>query len=75
MKEELIGKKIKIIDSKNPQLIGVEGTIIDESKNMLSIEKDGKVIQIVKDQCVFDVEGQTVEGEKIAKRPEERIKK
>jgi len=74
-KEELIGKKIKIIESKNKSLVGIEGYVVDETKNMISIESDGETKNIVKDQCVFDVEGKKISGKEIAKRPEERIKR
>lgn len=74
-KEELIGKKIKIIESKNKSLVGIQGVVINETKNILSIESDGKVKKIVKDQCVFDINGKTITGKDITKRPEERIKR
>ena len=73
-KEELIGKKIKIIDSKNKSLIGIKGFVVNETKNLLFIE-NGKLRKVIKDQCVFDVEGKIIEGKDIAKRPEERIKR
>ena len=75
MKTELIGKNIKIIKSDNKSLVGIQGKIVDETKNMLSIETDGKTRKIAKDQCVFEIEGKTIEGKEITKRPEERIKK
>ncbi len=53
----LIGKKIKVIDSKNRALIGIQGIIVDESQNILSVETNGKIKKLVKDQCVFDIEG------------------
>lgn len=74
MKTELIGKNIKIIKSNNKSLIGLKGFVIDESKNLLSVETNGKIRKIIKDQCIFDVEGKEIEGRKITKRPEERIK-
>ena len=40
IKEELIGLNAKIIDSKNPQNINIEGRIVDETKNMIIIETD-----------------------------------
>lgn len=75
MKTELIGKKIKVIESNNSSLVGIEGVVVDETKNIISIEVDGKTKQIVKDLCVFDVEGKTIQGKDITKRPEERIKR
>jgi ribonuclease P protein subunit POP4 len=73
-KEELIGKKIKIIESPNKSLKGIEGIVVDETKNMLVIECDDTVKKVVKDQCVFDIAGKRVVGKDITKRPEERIK-
>ncbi len=75
MKDELIGKKIKIIESNNKSLVGMKGIVVNESKNILSVEVDGEVKKIVKDLCVFDIEGRKVSGKEIAKRPEERLKK
>ena len=75
MKEELIGKRIRIISSNNKSIIGKTGVVVDETKNMLFIEKDGKEIRIIKDQCVFEIEGKTMSGEETVKNSEERIKK
>ncbi len=74
MKEEIIGKKITIIKSGNATLIGTKGKIIDETKNILTIETDGKVKKIIKDECVFEINGKVVDGKTISKRSEERIK-
>ena len=74
MKTELIGKKIKIIESNNKNSIGKAGIVV-ETKNMLSVEIDGKEIKVIKDQCVFEIEGKKISGKDIAKKPEERIKK
>jgi len=74
-KEELIGKKIKIIESKNKTLVGIKGIVVDETKNLIFVEDGKKTRKIVKDQCVFDVEGKKVSGKDITNRPEERIKK
>lgn len=52
----LLGKKIKIIDSRDPTLIGKEGTITFETKNMLEIElNNGKRIFISKKICIFEL--------------------
>ena len=75
MKQNLIGKEITIIDSKNASLKGMTGIVVDETKNMLSIEKDGKQKTVAKDQCVFMIDGKKTEGKDIAQRAEERIKR
>ncbi|MBN2420887.1 ribonuclease P protein subunit [Candidatus Woesearchaeota archaeon] len=70
----LIGKKITITESNNKSLEGIRGVVVDETKNTISIECDGKTRKVVKEQCIFDVEGETIDGAEIAKSPEERVK-
>jgi len=38
MKEEFIGMKVRIEKCTDPSLQGMEGTVIDETKNMMIIE-------------------------------------
>ncbi len=72
---ELIGEKVKITKSVRKELIGVEGTIIDETLNTFVIEKAKKEIVVPKKLCTFKVSGQEVEGKDLLFRPEDRIKK
>ena len=52
----LLGKKIKIIDSRDPTLIGREGIITFETRNMFEIElDDGRRIFIPKKICIFEL--------------------
>ena len=76
----LIGLKVKIVNSSNLQYLNMVGTIIDETKNTLTIEVSGKEKQIPKKDCVFQFylsENHAVEvnGSLIRGRPEERVKK
>ena len=45
-RHEFIGLETKIIDSSNPQVVGLNGTIINETKSMFTIntEKGMKMI-------------------------------
>ena len=47
-RHEFIGLETKIIHSSNPQVIGLNGTIINETKSMftLNTEKGTKMIQV-----------------------------
>ncbi len=78
-RHELIGSEIEIISSSNPNLKGIKGKIIDETKNMLIIETEKGVKKIIKNQIKMKLNTQRkiieVEGKKIVGRPEERIKK
>lgn len=73
-KEEFIGNNIKIINSKNKTLIGLEGKIIDETKNTITIKTQKGNKKILKNQVEFIIKNETITGKKIVKRPEDRLK-
>lgn len=76
---ELIGLRVKIVNSSSIYLLNIEGIVVDESKNTLIIEQKGKEIVIPKKSCTFlfylDNDEVIIEGKKILYRPEERVKK
>jgi ribonuclease P protein subunit POP4 len=78
-RRELIGLEVEILESTCDQYLEIKGKVVDETRNTLLIEQDGRVKTIPKDCCKFRfVEGsQThiVSGEEIKFRPEDRIKK
>ncbi len=51
-----------------------EGIIVDETKNTIKIETEKKIITVIKKEATFKINDKLVEGRKIAKRPEDRIK-
>lgn len=53
---KMIGKKIEIKEAKNKSLRGISGTIVDESKNMITLKTNGKEKKIIKSQ----VEAETI---------------
>ena len=78
-REELIGLNVTIKECKDPSWIGKSGLIIDETKNTFLIEIDDKKKIIAKKTAIFEFNhgGKkiTLDGSKIAFRPEDRIKK
>jgi len=78
LRMEWLGKIIKIVDSNNHSLIGVEGKIIDETKNTFVIQVKTKRIKVMKNICVFQIihkgEEHHINGELLLKRSEDRIK-
>ncbi len=74
---EFIGLNTEIIQSSNPQIIGLNGRIVDETKSMFRIntENGTKFIAKSKNSWKFSIEGKDViiDGSKIAKRPFDRI--
>ncbi len=78
-REELIGLNVKVKECKDPGWIGKSGHIVDETKNTFLIEIKNEKKMIAKKAATFefDYDGNkiTLNGLKIAYRPEDRIKK
>jgi ribonuclease P protein subunit POP4 len=76
-KHELIGNTLEVIGSKNDELVGIKGNIIDESKNTLTIvTTNGKKKRLIKEHITFKINDRTtIEGKNITFRPEDRTKR
>lgn len=79
MKGELIGTHIKITNSKNKSLIGLQGKIVDETRNTILLSTNEGDKKIIKDQVEFDFFTENkvmkIDGKSIVSRSEDRIKK
>lgn len=80
VRHELIGLKVKVVDSSNKKNVGISGKIIDESRNVIVIEKTkGKEVKLAKEYNVFvfnlGKQKVRIEGKILVARPEDRIKK
>ena len=74
----LIGLEAEVVSSSSKELLGVNGKIIDETKNMVVFENKNKIKKIRKKGNVFEIsfEGKKIRiiGDKIMFRPEEKAK-
>ncbi len=75
-----IGLPVEVVNSSDRRRIGLSGTVVDETKNLLVIEKEGKDVKVPKASCTFRFtlesgEKTDVRGSAIAFRPHERPKK
>ena len=74
---EFIGLHTEITQSTNPQIIGLNGRIVDETKSMFKINTKNGTKSIAKSEnsWKFSIENNdiVVDGSKIAKRPFARI--
>ena len=79
IRHELIGLDVVVSESLNPLSIGIQGKVIDETQQTLTIQtkKDKKKILKRLSTFVFNIKDEKVEvkGSVIAKRPWERILK
>ena len=72
---EFIGAKIKVMNATNKSLQGLEGSIIDETKNSFKIKNSKQEEKtVLKKGAVFMINDNMIKGDEIIKRPEERIK-
>ena len=74
---EFTGLQTKIVSSSNPQLVGLNGVILNETKNMITLKTKNSIKTIPKSincwKFVVNNQIKTIEGNKITKRPFERI--
>lgn len=54
--------------------ISFEGRIVDETKNMLALKREKKVIMLPKEVSVIRIKDRVIEGKNIRKRLWERMK-
>lgn len=75
--KELVGEKVKVADSSCKDLLGIEGTIIDESLNTFTVSTAKGLKRIPKKNTTFLFEGLgvTASGNGLQCRPEDRTKK
>lgn len=74
IKHDLLGKRLRVVDAKNQSLVGIEGEVVDESKNTIKVRTVDGEKTLLKEQVTIEVEGTVVEGQLITQRPEKRTK-
>ena len=72
--EEIIGKTIRVVESKNKSDVGIEGKIIDETKKTVVVKTEKGKKRLFKNNITLMINNQKIKGETLLKRPEERIK-
>ena len=74
---EFIGLNTEITQSSNPQVVGLNGRIINETKSMFTLNTKNGTKSFAKstNNWKFSIQGKdiVVEGAKISKRPFDRI--
>ncbi len=76
-KHELIGLDVKLVNGHNSQIIGINGTIMDETRSMFTLKTKNGMKQLPKEFNLwkFKVNNEytTIDGSKIIKRSFERL--
>ncbi|UCH56750.1 MAG: ribonuclease P protein subunit [Candidatus Bathyarchaeota archaeon] len=78
LRHELVGLDVAVVRSTNRSNVSITGKIVDESRNTLKIEHEGRVKTIEKKSSVFRFRLPEMEVEVVGKalvgRPEDRVK-
>lgn len=78
MKHELIGLDVRVEDAPDPTHRGLEGRVVDETRNTLVLAARGRALRVAKKGASFRfrVDGSPViPGNRLLHRPEDRVKK
>ena len=72
--------EVRVLASSNPTQSNISGKVIDETRNMLTIETKKGIKTVAKGDCTFSFHLPTgewvkVEGKLLESRPEDRVKK
>ena len=75
---EVIGLDARVVESSDPTITGLQGTIVFETKNMISIRSGGKTRQVAKSIAkTIEIQAQSgacfISGPTLIARPEDRI--
>ena len=77
LSHEIIGLESEIIESSNQQVIGLNGTVVDETKSMFTLDTNKGFKKIPKNQNKwrFSISKTTVDidGNLLVKRPQDRL--
>lgn len=78
VRHEFIGLKVSVAESTNKDNVGISGVVVDETKCMLTVKTKKGLKKFAKktSKFMFRVGGKKikVDGRKIEKTPENRIK-
>lgn len=76
-RHELIGLSCRVVESTDEGRVGVEGRVVAETRNTLTLENEAGEKVVPKDETVleFDVDGAAVvvEGSDLVERPADRV--
>jgi len=76
-RHELAGLAVEVVGATNPDIVGIEGTVVEETTGTLGVERRRGVARVPKAGATFafdlpDGTRVTVEGERLVARPARR---
>jgi ribonuclease P protein subunit POP4 len=79
LRHELIGLNAKITRTKDPTLKGIQGIVVDETRNMITLRRKDGTLRVPKNVSTFRFRLRNgtlveVDGARLVGRPENRLK-
>lgn len=74
IRKELLGQDVEIIQATNKDLQGLQGEIIDETKNTLRIKTNHNEKTVLKNAVTIKVNNHVIDAKLLIARPHERTK-
>jgi RNase P/RNase MRP subunit p29 len=69
-----IGKTLHVLKSNDSSLLDVEGTVVEETRNMIVVRSSEGDRMLSKSIISFSIDGsETIDGQGVRQRPENRI--
>ncbi|MFQ3321574.1 MAG: RNase P/RNase MRP subunit p29 [Candidatus Thalassarchaeaceae archaeon] len=69
-----ISRNLFVTDSSDSTLIGISGTVLNETKRTISIHSDNKQLNLAKNVIKFTIDdNEEIDGLFVSQRPEDRI--
>ncbi len=79
LRHELIGLGVKVVRARSPSARGIRGIVVDETRNMLTINNEKGKVMIPKNIATFRFNLPSgvrldVDGARLVAKPENRLK-
>jgi ribonuclease P protein subunit POP4 len=69
-----VSRTITVIDSPDPSLVGLRGTVLDETRRTIRVLTENGRVRLAKDVITFTIDsGRVIDGSAVTQRPEDRI--
>jgi len=69
-----LAKTLQVVESSDPSLLGLEGTVLEETKNMIVLRSNAGDKMVSKSAIKFTIDdSEAIDGQGVKQRPENRI--
>jgi len=69
-----LSRTITVVGSPDPSLVGLRGTVLDETRRTIRVLTENGRVRLAKDVIKFTIDsGRVIDGSAVTQRPEDRI--